>query len=212
MTFGRIDRMKDDIAARVDVGSRVLDIGCGTGTLALRCISRGATVTGLDSSEFMLQESSRRAARTGQSDRLTLIRDSVTQIKKHPDKLQVGSFDVVTATMALGEFPQEYLDYILRDCHRLLKPGGQIMIGDECWPRNIVIRTIYRLLMTIFWIPQFLLLRRPLFPIRDLDQIVRDAGFEVTEVKVYKGTSFRLVCGTRQPVPAVLAQSMAAEK
>jgi demethylmenaquinone methyltransferase/2-methoxy-6-polyprenyl-1,4-benzoquinol methylase len=154
----------------------------------------------------MLNEASRRATASGQSERLTLIRDSVTQIKKHRDKLEPEGFDVVSATMALGEFPQEYLDYILRDCRRLLKPGGQIMIGDECWPRNIFIRTIYRILMTVFWIPQFLLLRRPLFPIRDLDGIVRKAGFEVVGVKVYRGTSFRLVYGVKQPMQTELSE------
>ena len=206
MTFGRIDRMKDDIAQRIASGEKVLDIGCGTGTLALRCIKRGAQVTGLDASDFMLKEAARRAASNDAQDQLTLIRDSVTQLKKHPDQLPESGFDVVTSTMALGEFPQEYLNYILQDCRRLLRPGGRVLIGDECWPRNIAIRTLYRLSMTIFWIPQFLLLRRPLFPIRDLHKIIEVAGFEVTGSKAYRGTSFRLVEGTKPgvvpPAPA----------
>jgi len=199
MTFGRIDRMKDDIAEHIQAGDKVLDIGCGTGTLALRCIKKGAEVTGLDASDFMLKEAARRAAESNVSDKLALIRDSVTQLKKHRDQLADDSFDVVTATMALGEFPQEYLEYIIKDCRNILKPGGKILIGDECWPRNIVIRTIYRMLMTVFWIPQFLLLRRPLFPIRDLHAIIQNAGFEVTGSKVYRGTSFRLVYGVKPP-------------
>lgn len=197
MTFGRIDQMKDDIAAQVEPGDKVLDLGCGTGTLALRCIERGATVTGLDANEFMLSEAGKRAAKAGVSEKLSLIRDSVTQIKKHPEELADSSFDIVTATMALGEFPEEYLDYVIRDCLRILKPGGQILIGDECWPRTIVIRSIYRMLMTVFWIPQFLFLRRPLFPITDLDGIIAKAGFRVTATKIYRGTSFRLVRGLK---------------
>lgn len=190
MTFGRIDRMKAQIADQVSEGDKVLDIGCGTGTLAMRCIEQGAEVTGLDASIFMLSEAERRATKAGVSDRITLVRDSVTQTHKHfPDE----AFDIVTATMVLGEFPPEYLHYILRDCRRMLKPGGRVLIGDECWPRNIVIRTIYRLTMTIFWIPQFLFLRRPLFPIKDLDGIIRDAGFTVQDSTVFRGTSFRLV-------------------
>ena len=190
MTFGRIDRLKDQIAEQVQDGDKVLDIGCGTGTLAMRCIDRGADVTGLDASVFMLGEAERRAKEAGVEDRLTLVRDSVTQTHKHfPDE----AFDLVTATMVLGEFPPDYLHYILRDCRRMLKPGGRVLIGDECWPRTLVVRTIYRLLMTIFWIPQFLFLRRPLFPIKDLDGIIRDAGFTVEQSTVFRGTSFRLV-------------------
>lgn len=211
MTLGRIDRLKDRIAAVVGDGDRVLDVGCGTGTLALRCIQRGAHVTGVDSSEFMLTEAAKRAASAGVTDRLVLIRDSVTQLRKHlPD----AAFDVVTATMVLGEFPREYLDFILRDCRRVLKPGGRLMIGDECWPRNILVRTFYRMLMTVFWIPQFLFLRRPLFPIRDLDRIVADAGFVITDATVFRGTSFRLVMASKptdQPRDAAAVPRSAAD-
>jgi ubiquinone/menaquinone biosynthesis C-methylase UbiE len=196
MTFGRIDRMKDKIASNIKPGDNVLDLGCGTGTLAVRCIERGATVTGLDAAEYMINESRRRATEAGVSDKLTLIRDSVTQTRKHlPD----AQFDAITATMVLGEFPPEYLEYILRDCYRMLKPNGKVLIGDECWPRNWLIRLIYRLTMVVFWIPQFLFLRRPLFPIKDLDGIIARAGFDIKEATPFKGTSFRLVHGQKKP-------------
>ncbi|GLY30462.1 corrinoid protein-associated methyltransferase CpaM [Kineosporia sp. NBRC 101731] len=198
MTFGRIDRMKARIAEQVNDGDHVLDLGCGTGTLAMRCIERGARVTGLDAAEYMIGESGRRAREAGVSDRLDLVHDSVTQTHKH---FADESFDVITATMVLGEFPPDYLHYILRDCRRMLRPGGQVLIGDECWPRTLVVRTIYRFMMTIFWIPQFLFLRRPLFPIRDLDGIIADAGFTVVSSTVFPGTSFRLVQGIKEPGP-----------
>jgi demethylmenaquinone methyltransferase/2-methoxy-6-polyprenyl-1,4-benzoquinol methylase len=128
----------------------------------------------------------------------------VTQLDKH---FHAEQFDAVTATMVLGEFPQEYLDYILRECKRILRPGGQVLIADECWPRTRVVRALYRMAMTVFWIPQFLFLRRPLFPIRDLDGIIERAGFVVTGAMVYRGTSFRLVTGVKpleghEPGPA----------
>jgi ubiquinone/menaquinone biosynthesis C-methylase UbiE len=192
MTFGRIDRIKDEIAGRVKSGDAILDIGCGTGTLALRCIEKGAHVTGLDASVFMLEQARKRSTAAGRDASLELIHDSVTQLGKH---FRDDQFDVVTATMVLGEFPQEYLNFILRQCQHILRPGGQVLIADECWPRNPLIRFCYRLAMTVFWIPQFLFLRRPLFPIRDLDEIIERAGFTVSESKAYPGTSFRLVAG-----------------
>lgn len=190
MTGGRIDRIKDRIAETIRAGEAVLDIGCGTGTLAVRCLRRGADVTGLDSSAFMLAQAKTNARAAGAADRLTLVADSVTQLAKH---FGDASFDVVTSTMALGEFPREYLDYILRDCRRVLRPGGRLIIADEVWPERKWTRLVYRIGLLLAWIPQFLLLRRAPFPIRDLQGIIRAGGFEVREVVTWPGSSFQLV-------------------
>jgi SAM-dependent methyltransferase len=47
-------------AAAVGTGTRVLDVGCGIGTLAAAAAARGATVTGVDLAEGMLAEARRR--------------------------------------------------------------------------------------------------------------------------------------------------------
>jgi demethylmenaquinone methyltransferase/2-methoxy-6-polyprenyl-1,4-benzoquinol methylase len=190
MTGGRLDRIKDQIAATIKSGDRVLDIGCGTGTLAVRCLEKGAYVTGLDSSEFMLKQAERNGIAAGLKDRLTLVQDSVTQLGKHFDE---DRFDVVMSTMALGEFPREYLEYIMRDCKRILRPGGRLIIADEVWPEKRLPRLLYQGGMVVLWIPQFLLLRRALFPISDLRGVIKSAGFEVQQVVSSAASSFQLV-------------------
>src|SRR5438105_4992727 len=95
MTAGKLDQIKDIIAKNIKPGERVLDIGCGTGTLALRCLRRGAYVTGLDSSAFMLEQSKKNATASGLDEELVLIKDSVTQLKKH---FAGDGFDVVMST------------------------------------------------------------------------------------------------------------------
>lgn len=102
MTGGRLDQIKDCVAEAVRPGDEVLDIGCGTGTLAVRCLKRGCRVTGLDSSEFMLKQAAKHAEENGMAGRLALVHDSVTQLGKH---FADQSFDVVASTMAFGEFP-----------------------------------------------------------------------------------------------------------
>jgi ubiquinone/menaquinone biosynthesis C-methylase UbiE len=197
MTGGRLNRVKDRIAEQIGPGDRVLDLGCGTGTLALRCIDKGAFVTGLDSSKYMLEQAVRNAATRGLEHRLTIVRDSVTQLRKHFDE---GSFDVVTSTMALGEFPREYLEHIFNDCKRLLKPGGCLLIADEVWPETLWTRIGYHIGIALLWIPQFLLLRRAFFPIRDLRGTIRSAGFQVTHVESWAAGCFQLV---RAEMPSV---------
>jgi ubiquinone/menaquinone biosynthesis C-methylase UbiE len=193
MTGGRLDQIKDRIAELVEPGDRVLDIGCGTGTLGVRCMKKGASFVGLDSAEYMIEETRRNAARAGVSERLTVVQDSVTQTGAHfPD----NCFDVVTSTMALGEFPRDFLDHVLRECRRILKPGGRLLIADEVWPEKPIPKLLYQIGLVLFWIPQFLLLRRALFPIKDLAGIIRAAGFEVNEVRSWAASSFQLVCAT----------------
>src|SRR5688572_23375648 len=142
MTGGRINEIKNRIAAVLGPGDMVLDIGCGTGTLATKCLQKGACVTGLDSSQFMLEEARKNAQAAGLSENLILVRDSVTQLRKH---FADASFDVIVSTMALGEFPREYLSYILNDCLRILKPGGRLLIADEVWPEKWFSRFLYRI-------------------------------------------------------------------
>jgi ubiquinone/menaquinone biosynthesis C-methylase UbiE len=190
MTFGRLDQIKDRIAAMVRPGDRVLDVGCGTGTLALRCLERGALVTGLDSAKHMIEQSARRAEEAGMADRLTLVQDSVTQLRQH---FPPQSFDVIVSTMVLGEFPRQYLDFVMQDCRALLRPGGRLIIADEVFPESVAGRLIYSIGLGLLWIPSFLLLRRPLFPIRDLGGVIRAAGFRILDTKAWPASSFKMI-------------------
>ena len=178
VTLGRLDKIKDMATEVVKPDDEILDIGCGTGTLAVRCMKKGARVTGLDSCKFMLEQASKNASEHGLSGQLELIEDSITQLPKH---FQEESFDIVVATASLGEFPKAYLDYVLRECAKVLKKGGRLIIADEVRPENPVARLLYSIVMGIVWLPQFLIVRRVCYPIKDLDGIIESAGFEIEE-------------------------------
>jgi len=126
MTAGRLDRLKDRIAGMVNTNDRVLDIGCGTGTLALRMLRRGATVTGLDMSEHMLGVARKYADGEGLGSRLVLIKDSVTQLSKHAEP---GSFDCIVCTMVLGELSSEYVKFQLVTARRTFADWGRSVAG-----------------------------------------------------------------------------------
>jgi len=57
LTLGRIQHIKERIATQyVHEEMRVLEIGCGTGTLTRMMAQQGAMVTGIDASPRMLAE------------------------------------------------------------------------------------------------------------------------------------------------------------
>ena len=55
LTRGRLDSLYDRLTANVEKGNRVLDIGCGTGALALRAAKKGAAVKAMDIDPGMLE-------------------------------------------------------------------------------------------------------------------------------------------------------------
>lgn len=194
MTVGRLDRLKDRIAEMIQRGDRVLDVGCGTGTLAMRCLRRGAYVTGLDISEHMLSVAHKNAEREGLADRLTLIKDSITQLHKHASPM---SYDYILCTMVLGEFSTEYLQYVFKECFDLLRPKGRLLIADEVRPENLFARAVYQIMLAIAWIPQFLLLRRVTYPVVNLKQRIEEAGFNITCSESWFLTSFNLIAAEK---------------
>jgi ubiquinone/menaquinone biosynthesis C-methylase UbiE len=55
ITFGQDKRVRDAVLSYVEPGDRVLDVGCGTGTLAIKAAQERARVIGIDRSPAMLK-------------------------------------------------------------------------------------------------------------------------------------------------------------
>ncbi|MCW5979725.1 MAG: class I SAM-dependent methyltransferase [Bryobacteraceae bacterium] len=102
-------------------GRRVLDIGCGDGTYALRVSQEGAFAVGIDISRSML-----RAARTRAAAQPSHGRWCQASIAALP--FAANSFDVVLAVTVLC-FHRDP-DSAIREAARVLRPGGSPVIGE----------------------------------------------------------------------------------
>ncbi len=106
--------------------ARVLDIGCGTGRLAERLVAEPAvrSVVGCDFSAGMLAHAADRlrAGPAAIARKATLVRGDATRLPFTDE-----AFDAAVSTEAFHWFPDQ--DAALRDLHRVLRPGGRLLLA-----------------------------------------------------------------------------------
>lgn len=112
--------------AGVGPGLKVLDVGCGTGTLTLASAKRGAKTVGLDASESYL--------------------DGARRLRSHTDidyelgdacDLRYGSasFDACVSTLVIDVIPE--VDLVAAEMRRVTRPGGVVACGTfDFWGGN----------------------------------------------------------------------------
>jgi ubiquinone/menaquinone biosynthesis C-methylase UbiE len=112
--------------ARLEPGQSVLDIGCGTGSLAIAAklrVGPSGTVQGIDASPEMIARARRKASKAGVDVPFT---DGVVESLPFPD----GHFDAVLSTLMLHHLPREPRQQCAREMRRVLKPGGRVLAVD----------------------------------------------------------------------------------
>ncbi len=113
------------IEALPHVPSRILDLGCGTGstTVLLKRAFPKAEVIGLDLSPYMLVMAERKAK--AEPMRIEFIHGAAEDTK-----FEQGSFDLVTASLLFHELPQRISRGVLGESYRLLTSGAWVAILD----------------------------------------------------------------------------------
>ncbi len=190
LTLNKLKPLKERIAWQlVREGERVLEIGCGTGTLAVLMARRGATVTGVDASAGMLAEARHKVAAEAVADRVTLLEMAASMLTDH---FRPGSFDVIVSTLVFSELFENERRFVLEECHTLLAPGGRLIIADEVVPAGLLSRLIYYLVRLPLVLITWLLTRTTTHPLRRLPQELAAAGFRAESVASFLAGSLQL--------------------
>jgi 2-polyprenyl-3-methyl-5-hydroxy-6-metoxy-1,4-benzoquinol methylase len=187
LTLGRIQRVKEKITnTYVHAGMRILEIGCGTGTLTTMMASRGATVTSIDASPAMLREAEKKVHEQNHKKHVTLKYMDAALIGEH---FSESSFDLIVSTLVFSELPPNEQRYVLEACKKLLTPQGRLLIADEVAP----IRPLAKLLFYLVRIPlvllTWLLTRTSTTALRDFEGVLKHAGFRARRAASYLGGS-----------------------
>src|SRR5919202_1046390 len=127
ISFGRDKAIREKLVelAAPAPGETVLDVGCGTGTLALALKSRVGTgeVHGIDASPEMIQVAKQKATKAGAD---VDFRVALIEAIPFPD----DSFDLVTSSLMLHHLPDDLKAKGFQEIRRVLKPGGRFMAMD----------------------------------------------------------------------------------
>ena len=127
-------------------GDRVLEIGCGTGTVTLMAALRvgvsGAAV-GIDPSPEML------ARALIKLKRIPLPQVAFLAAGGDDIPFPAGHFDTVILFLVIHEMAHADRIASLRETLRVLKPGGYLLIGELRQPDSLVGRCLLRLLLAV---------------------------------------------------------------
>jgi ubiquinone/menaquinone biosynthesis C-methylase UbiE len=128
VTLGRERVFREKVLrlARLQPGESVLDVGCGTGTLAIaakRHVGPTGRVSGIDASPEMIARADRKARTAGVE---VVFTRGVAQALPFPD----AQFDAILTTVMLHHLPRHARQACAREIRRVLKPGGRVLAVD----------------------------------------------------------------------------------
>lgn len=132
LTLGRERAFRQRLVdlAGLRPGDRVLDIGCGTGTLAIvakQRVGQDGTVDGIDASPEMISRATRKARKASLEVKFqTAIVEELPFPNEH--------FDVVMSTLMLHHLRRPVREQCVREIRRVLRPGGRVLAVDFATP------------------------------------------------------------------------------
>jgi ubiquinone/menaquinone biosynthesis C-methylase UbiE len=114
--------------ARIKAGESILDLACGTGTLAIQIKNRhpGASVAGLDGDPRILDRARTKAQEAG-------VEIDFAYGLANALPYEGRSFDVVVSTLFFHHLTDDAKADALEEVRRVLRPGGRLLIAD--WGR-----------------------------------------------------------------------------
>jgi SAM-dependent methyltransferase len=121
--------------AAIREGEAVLDLACGTGTLAIAAARAvpGARITGVDGDPDILRRARTKAEAAGVE--ISLDEGLSTELP-YGD----GSFDVVLSTLFFHHLSEDAKRRSMQEVRRVVRPGGRIVIGDVGRPQDPLMR------------------------------------------------------------------------
>jgi ubiquinone/menaquinone biosynthesis C-methylase UbiE len=143
----------------------VVDVGCGTGALSIPIAARlpSARVIGVDGDPQVLD-----IARGKPGAEAVEWNEGLAGALR----LKAGEADVVVTSLVLHHLPVQTKREMLSEAHRVLRPGGRLIVADWAAPQDVVASVGFALLQVLDGFATTNDNRRGLIP-----QLIVQAGF-----------------------------------
>jgi len=130
--------------AGIRAGHAVLDVGCGTGTLAIWVEERvpGADIVGIDGDPRILVLAQRKARKRGVAIRFDHGYSTSLSYAR-------ASFDRVLSSLLFHHRSRQEKARTVREVFRVLKPGGEFQVADWGKPGNAVMSALFLLVRVL---------------------------------------------------------------
>ena len=130
---------------RLEAGCAVGDLAVGTGEIAIAVCLRypGVRVVGVDISRGMMRVAGRKIRSQGLESRISLLQGDLRDLPI-PD----ASLDALTMSFGIRNIPERLR--VLRECRRVLRPGGKLSVMEMVIPASVPVRAVYGLYLDGF--------------------------------------------------------------
>jgi len=155
----------------------VLDLCCGSGQATKFLVERSRHVTGLDASPRSLKRAQQNVP---EADYVEAFAEAMP-FSDH-------QFDVVHTSVALHEMEPQQLQQILREVHRVLRPGGYFTLVDFHKPTNPLFVPGLSLFLLLFETETAWTLINT-----DLAALLETIGFQLVKQTLHAGGSLQVI-------------------
>jgi demethylmenaquinone methyltransferase/2-methoxy-6-polyprenyl-1,4-benzoquinol methylase len=140
LSFGLDGMWRRRAVSRLNLGAdrRYLDVGCGTGDIALEILLQapGSKVVGIDPSQEMLSRGQLKISEAGLSDSISLIMGDVLGLKFEDE-----SFDGAITSFCIRNVTDRRQG--LSEIRRVVRPGGRLVILELTQPTGAIMGPLF---------------------------------------------------------------------
>lgn len=136
-------RWRRKAVSRLSKAEKLLDVAVGTADLAIELMKQGKAdfIDGIDLSEGMMKIGREKVERKKLGGKVSFMKASALDMP-----FDDASYDALTCSYGVRNFSN--LDKGLQEFHRVLRPGGQLMILEFSYPENKLVRALYDFFFT----------------------------------------------------------------